>query len=211
MDEHRSGCGSSLSCLRYAMASARSSAVAPLACSCDEISSARIVSEASASPSIGLRRRTYGFLRTAKPLRASTSAASSLPRACNRCARTIAELARRTATMLRAESTRRMIGRGKRLTARHPRATVRTVQVRGGSTDRAGNSSRPGSAAASGVAARKRKTGRAQPPAGGPLEPPMGTRHQATTVLDHYLHHCCSHGTPSLFPSILVPGQFLKK
>ena len=26
-----------------------------------------------------------------------------------------------------------------------------------------------------------------------------------------YLHHCCSHGTPSLFPSIFVPGQFLRK
>jgi len=31
------------------------------------------------------------------------------------------------------------------------------------------------------------------------------------TALDPYLHHCCSHGTPSLFPSILVPGQFLRK
>jgi hypothetical protein len=26
-----------------------------------------------------------------------------------------------------------------------------------------------------------------------------------------YLHHCCSHGTPSLFPSIFTPGQFFKK
>ncbi|CDH43604.1 hypothetical protein BN874_1260012 [Candidatus Contendobacter odensis Run_B_J11] len=27
----------------------------------------------------------------------------------------------------------------------------------------------------------------------------------------HYLHHCFSQGMPSLFPSILTPGQFLKK
>lgn len=32
----------------------------------------------------------------------------------------------------------------------------------------------------------------------------------------HYLakglvHHCCSQGTPSLLPSICVPGQFLRK
>jgi len=26
-----------------------------------------------------------------------------------------------------------------------------------------------------------------------------------------YLHHCCSHGMPSLFPSIFTPGQFFKK
>ena len=26
-----------------------------------------------------------------------------------------------------------------------------------------------------------------------------------------YLHHCFSHGMPSLFPSIFVPGQFLRK
>ena len=26
-----------------------------------------------------------------------------------------------------------------------------------------------------------------------------------------YLHHCFSHGIPSLLPSILVPGQFLRK
>jgi hypothetical protein len=26
-----------------------------------------------------------------------------------------------------------------------------------------------------------------------------------------YLHHCFSHGTPSLFPSIFTPGQFLRK
>jgi len=26
-----------------------------------------------------------------------------------------------------------------------------------------------------------------------------------------YLHHCFSHGMPSLLPSILVPGQFLRK
>jgi hypothetical protein len=26
-----------------------------------------------------------------------------------------------------------------------------------------------------------------------------------------YLHHCCSHGTPSWFPSIFTPGQFRRK
>ena len=26
-----------------------------------------------------------------------------------------------------------------------------------------------------------------------------------------YLHHCFSHGMPSLFPSIFTPGQFFKK
>ena len=26
-----------------------------------------------------------------------------------------------------------------------------------------------------------------------------------------FVHHCCSHGTPSLLPSICVPGQFLRK
>ena len=26
-----------------------------------------------------------------------------------------------------------------------------------------------------------------------------------------HLHHCCSHGTPSLLPSIFVPGQFCRK
>jgi len=25
-----------------------------------------------------------------------------------------------------------------------------------------------------------------------------------------YLHHCLSHGMPSLFPSIFVPGQFFR-
>jgi len=46
---------------------------------------------------------------------------------------------------------------------------------------------------------------------GHPVECGAGTQHQAATALDHYLHHCCSHGTPSLFPSILLPGQFLRK
>jgi hypothetical protein len=49
----------------------------------------------------------------------------------------------------------------------------------------------------------------------------MGTRKRATlcviaqqplTYLTNGLvHHCCSHGVPSLFPSILVSGQFFKK
>ncbi len=37
------------------------------------------------------------------------------------------------------------------------------------------------------------------------------TRHWTTAGLEAHLHHCISHGTPSLSPSILVPGQFLKK
>jgi hypothetical protein len=35
--------------------------------------------------------------------------------------------------------------------------------------------------------------------------------HNVLTTLNLYLHHCFSHGTPSPFPSIFVPGQFFKK
>ena len=33
----------------------------------------------------------------------------------------------------------------------------------------------------------------------------------AADAIAGYLHHCFSHGMPSLLPSILVPGQFLRK